>query len=151
MLEFGLTMLIDFVFCILLSFELPFESCLSVFSYLWVHLYTSNGLSYALAFSFIGVVTSILSIEWKFGGAHFLLLLNVYDHFHCLDYKEHDPLYSQITCNRVNFMVKILFLGFNNVYRVTSQRLILNDVALDIPLDCVWEIWIWIWIWILNQ
>ena len=64
-------MLIDFVFCLLLRFELPFESCLSVISYLWVHLYTSNGLSYELAFSFIGVVTSILSIEWKFGGAHF--------------------------------------------------------------------------------
>ena len=46
-------------------------------------------------------------------------------------------------------MVKIFFLGFNNVYRVSSQRLILNDVALDIPLDCVWELRIWIWI--LNQ
>ena len=37
-------------------------------------------------------------------------------------------------------MGKILFLGFNNVYKVPSQRLILNDMALDIPLDCVWEL-----------
>ena len=151
MLEFGLTMLIDFVFCILLSFELPFESCLSVISYLWVHLYTSNGLSYELAFSFIWLVTSILSIEWKFGGAHFLLLVNVYDQLSLPRLQGTWSSLSQITWNRVNFMVKILFLGFNNVYKVPSQRLILNDVALDIPLDCVWELWIWIWIWILNQ
>ena len=65
MLEFGLTMVVDFVVCDLLSSELPFGSCLSVFIYLWVHLYTSNSLSNVLAFCSIGTVALLIYLMNK--------------------------------------------------------------------------------------